>query len=117
MPIKVLNTKYNIYTFIERVYNVVDVAETIILGTMKEGVGRILPNPFTNHFKIELSNNFGNKAEIKLFDLHGKNIIPVQKVSDEELIDLSYLSPGTYILHLSSLDHSKIEFLRITKIP
>lgn len=79
MPIKVLNTKYNIYTFIERVYNVVDVAETIILGTMKEGVGRILPNPFTNHFKIELSNNFGNKAEIKLFDLHGKNIIPVQK--------------------------------------
>ncbi len=117
LPIKVTNTQYNTFTLIERVYNVVDVAETIILGTMKEGVGRILPNPFTNHFKIELSNDFGNKAEIKLFDLHGKNIIPVQKVSDEELIDLSYLSPGTYILHLSSLDQSKVEFLKITKIP
>jgi hypothetical protein len=117
LAIKVTNTKYNTYTLMERVYNVADVAETVILGTLEERGGHVSPNPFSRHIQVDFPAELGKVAEMQVYDLQGKQQQQPREISMGEMIDLGYLSPGTYFLHVGSLDHSKVYTQKLIKIP
>ena len=117
LPIKVTNTKYNTYSLMERVYTVTDVAETVILGTLEERGGRITPNPFSRQIQVDFPAELGKIAEVKVMDLQGKQHDSTREISSGEILDLSYLSPGTYFLRVESLDHRQVFSQKLVKIP
>jgi hypothetical protein len=117
LPIKVTNTKYNTYSLMERVYTVTDVAETVILGTLEERGGRITPNPFSRQIQVDFPAELGKVAEVQVVDLQGKQYDSTREISSGEILDLSYLSPGTYFLRVESLDHRQVFSQKLVKIP
>jgi hypothetical protein len=101
----------------ERVYTVTDVAETVILGTLEERGGRITPNPFSRQIQVDFPAELGKIAEVKVMDLQGKQHDSTREISSGEILDLSYLSPGTYFLRVESLDHRQVFSQKLVKIP
>lgn len=117
LPIKVTNTKYNTYSILERVYQVIDVAETVILGTQEEQETSISPNPFTRQIQVNFPAQFGNTALIQVVDMQGKQQATRSQITQGEILDLGFLSPGTYLLHIESVDKTKTLAKKIVKIP
>lgn len=117
LPIKVGNTKYNSYSIMERVYQVSDVAETVILGVEEEQETSIAPNPFTRQIQVHFPQQFGNTALLQVADIQGKQQVPLSQITQGEILDLGFLSPGTYLLYIESLDKMKTLAKKIIKIP
>ena len=116
LPIKVANTKYSTFTLMERTFNVTDVLEVVILGNQMEVETSVAPNPFTNRLKVSFSADFGKTAQMKIMDMTGNIHFKKASVVDGELIDLSHLNGGNYILQLESNDNSNTKALKISKI-
>ena len=78
----------------------------IILGTTteKNELISIVPNPFSNEIRIQLPIEFGNYANIKIFDLNGSIVLSKVYVVNNEVLDLNYLASGTYLMNVESND-------------
>jgi hypothetical protein len=97
---------------ISKPYNlVVTATEETILGQVQ-----VSPNPFTNRFKVSFPVEFGKTAQVKILDMSGNIHFKKPAVNDGELIDLSQLNGGNYILRLESNDNSNVKAMKINKI-
>jgi hypothetical protein len=100
----------------ERTFNVTDVLEVVILGNQMEVETSVAPNPFTNRLKVSFSADFGKTAQMKILDMSGNIHFRKSSVIDGELIDVSHLNGGNYILRLESNDNSNTKAIKISKI-
>lgn len=97
---------------ISKPYNlVVTATEETILGQVQ-----VSPNPFTNRFKVSFPVEFGKTAQVKILDMSGNIHFKKPAVNEGELIDLSQLNGGNYILRLESNDNSNVKAMKINKI-
>ncbi|MFM6942778.1 MAG: T9SS type A sorting domain-containing protein [Aquirufa sp.] len=97
---------------ISKPYNlVVTATEETILGQVQ-----VSPNPFTNRFKVSFPVEFGKTAQVKILDMSGNIHFKKPAVNDGELIDLSQLNGGNYILRLESNDNLNVKAMKINKI-
>jgi len=97
---------------ISKPYNlVVTATEETILGQVQ-----VSPNPFTNRFKVSFPVEFGKTAQVKILDMSGNIHFKKPAVNDGELIDLSQLNGGNYILRLESNDNSNSKVMKISKV-
>jgi hypothetical protein len=67
----------------------------------------ISPNPFQNKVKIHLNEN--SKVQLKIYNLVGSQIEEIE-VSNDEIIDLTHLNNGGYILKINN------ETVRLMKV-
>lgn len=97
---------------ISKSYNlVVTATEETILGQVQ-----VAPNPFANRFKVSFPVEFGKTVQVKILDMSGNMHIMKPIVNDGELIDLSQLNRGNYILRLESNDNSNSKAMKISKV-
>lgn len=97
---------------ISKPYNlVVTATEETILGQVQ-----VSPNPFANRFKVSFPVEFGKTAQVKILDMSGNIHFKKPAVNDGELIDLSQLNGGNYILRLESNENSNVKAMKINKI-
>lgn len=73
---------------------------------------QISPNPFTDELRV-ISNQFpnktgqvGDKAEIKIFDITGKEILHQKTSAAETKINTAHLAPGFYVVNYKEGDKS-----------
>ena len=59
----------------------------------------ISPNPFQNKVKTHLNEN--SKVQLKIYNLIGTLIEEIE-VSNDEIIDLTHLEDGSYILKIDN---------------
>jgi hypothetical protein len=87
-----------------------------ILSIMEDKSIGFMPNPFANLTKMAFPEEFGLSANIKIEDMAG--IIQFKKdfVNNGEIIDLSNLPSGTYLLYLKSNYNSNSRIIKISKI-
>jgi len=61
-------------------------------------VGQIYPNPATDHINISLPNN----AEIKVYDISGREVLSMANSTKIASINISHLDQGIYHVHILS---------------
>jgi hypothetical protein len=76
----------------------------------------ISPNPFSNRIRVNFPVEFGQSVQVKVVDFSGNILHKKASVVDSELLDISHLSAGNYILYLISNDNSAIKLFKINKI-
>ncbi|MCZ2474675.1 T9SS type A sorting domain-containing protein [Aquirufa ecclesiirivi] len=88
----------------------------LILGVNKEKNEYLVisPNPFNSFFKIEFKEIESIKYDLLLFDLTGKLILTKKFVRSGDIIDLSYIPSGNFILRLKNELDGSIE-VKLTK--
>jgi len=87
-----------------------------ILGIEKENKGAaVFPNPFTAGVKITFGDEFGKEVSVSLFDMKGALVYTKGAVQWNEMIDLSKLSEGTYLLKMESLENENKVFFKLIK--
>jgi hypothetical protein len=97
---------------ISKSYNlVVTATEETILGQVQ-----VAPNPFTNRFKVSFPVEFGKTVQIKVLDNMGTIHYKKQVVTDGELLDLSQLNGGNYVLRIESNDNMGVKAMKISKV-
>lgn len=97
---------------ISKPYNlVVTATEETILGQVQ-----VAPNPFTNRFKVSFPVEFGKTVQIKVLDNMGTIHYKKQVVMDGELLDLSQLNGGNYVLRIESNDNMGVKAMKISKV-
>ncbi len=80
------------------------------LSLLSENGIKIYPNPTTGEFTLAFQNHFGEKASMKIYNLHGENIFeknitvsPVVKINRSEI----NLSKGLYVVEIVSGNFSE----------
>ncbi|MBL4577448.1 MAG: T9SS type A sorting domain-containing protein [Flavobacteriales bacterium] len=85
---------------------------TVVLGTADEKLGepliRIVPNPSTGLFTIDLAEKIQDNIEVSVINIIGqKSTAPINIVSDQSLeLDLSDYPNGTYFISVKGRSHS-----------
>jgi hypothetical protein len=88
----------------------------IVLSTAKEDIElRVSPNPFVQNLKINYPSDFGSAVMAELTDMKGSVVWSKSLVSNDELVDLSYLSAGNYVMKLVSLSSGKSQVIKLMK--
>jgi hypothetical protein len=88
----------------------------LILSLEKENIGaNVFPNPFHTAIKITFDKDFGNEVSVSIFDIKGSLIYTKNSVQFNEMIDLSKLSEGTYLLKLKALESNNTVYFKIIK--
>lgn len=77
---------------------------------------QLSPNPFSNQLKINFPVEFGKTAQVKIVNMAGTVHFKKSSIIDGELIELSNLNGGNYILHLNSNDNMNVKSIKISKI-
>lgn len=83
-----------------------DVCQGTSLGVSERNLESFsaYPNPVTNLLTIELGKEFTTDSEIKLYDLAGKLILKKNIKGSTEILNLSGLHSGVYVLKISNAD-------------
>ena len=77
-----------------------------ILGTSELGLEEsgvfMYPNPASNNLNVVIQHQFNNdKMELMINDIHGRHVLRFDLNNDStNVLDISMLSPGIYVLHL-----------------
>ena len=88
----------------------------LILGIEKENNGAsIYPNPFNSTIKITFAEKFGNDVSISIYNIKGALVYTKSSVQLNEMIDLSKLSEGTYLLKMEAIENENKAFLKLIK--
>ncbi|MDN3654294.1 HYR domain-containing protein [Ferruginibacter paludis] len=69
---------------------------------------KILPNPSSHYFTIEVSSNSAEKVEAVLLDLNGRRISKLNTVKNSTLRFGEDLRPGVYMVQITQGDQQKI---------
>jgi len=73
----------------------------------------IYPNPSTTHIQFSAENFAGQEADVRIYDWNGK-LISTHKADQQELIDVSDLTAGTYLLRIGIADVKKtFKFVKV----
>ncbi len=89
--------------------------------TDKTVIAKVYPNPSGHQLYIEALNKEGGRMQYQLTDMNGKVLIDKSSAislgSSNEVLDLSQLAAGFYILHLSISDtaQSTVQTWKIQK--
>ena len=75
----------------------------------------ISPNPFEQSIKIEFPVDFGPMVSAKIHDVKGIVVWEKESVRDSEIVDLSSLSVGNYVLNLTSQTNGQVKVVKISK--
>ena len=75
----------------------------------------ISPNPFEQSIKIEFPEDFGPFVHAKIHDVKGVVVWEKESVRDSEIVDLSSLSVGNYVLNLTSQTNGQVKVVKISK--
>jgi hypothetical protein len=75
----------------------------------------ISPNPFEQSIKIEFPEDFGPFVHAKIHDVKGVVVWEKESVRDSEIVDLSSLSVGNYVLNLTSQTNGQVSIVKISK--
>jgi len=73
----------------------------------------VYPNPGNGMFSIALGNN--SSALVKVYDIAGKMILSRSEVSNKQILDLSSLENGTYMINLQTENSSISKKIIVSK--
>jgi hypothetical protein len=73
-----------------------------VLATQQESQLSASPNPFTTQIRIDFPETWGKSVKIKLMNSAGAQVFAKENVSNGEMINLSFLANGTYILQINA---------------
>jgi hypothetical protein len=89
--------------------------ELILSNALTDDNVVISPNPFDHSIKIEFPEDFGPLVTAKIYDLNGVIVWVKESVRDSEIVDLSGLSAGNYVLNFTSKTNGKMGMMKISK--
>lgn len=75
----------------------------------------VSPNPFEHSIKIEFPEDFGPLVGAKIHDINGVKVWEKETVKNSEILDLSKLPKGNYVLNLTSVSNGQIKTIKIQK--
>ena len=88
----------------------------IVLATEKQELPlTVSPNPFVSSIKIHYPADFGPLVSAELTDIKGAVVWSKSNVSNEELVDLSYLAAGNYVMKMVSFVTGKSQSIKLVK--
>lgn len=71
----------------------------------------IYPNPASNLFIIQNAEN----ANVSIYDILGKKLLSISKISNNQTIDVSRISAGTYFVSIEKNQQKTVEKLVVSK--
>ena len=89
--------------------------ELILANSLTDNKVIISPNPFEQSIKIEFPKDFGPLVSAKIHDVKGVVVWEKESVRDSEIVDLSSLSVGNYVLNLTSQTNGQVSVVKISK--
>ena len=89
--------------------------ELILANSLTDKKVIIFPNPFEQSIKIEFPEDFGPLVNAKIHDVKGVVVWEKESVRDAEIMDLSSLSVGNYVLNLTSQTNGQVSVVKISK--
>jgi hypothetical protein len=75
----------------------------------------ISPNPFDQSIKVTFPDDFGLLVKAEIHDVKGVIVWKKESVRNSEILDLSSLSVGNYVINLTSLINGQVSLLKISK--
>lgn len=88
----------------------VDSLPTGLIETAGNAQFRLYPNPTTGQVYIVLDGNAG-EAQLLITDLAGRSILPEQAITGKQLLNVSGLAQGMYLVHIFTEQGSGVERL------
>jgi hypothetical protein len=73
------------------------------------------PNPFDQSIKVTFPDDFGLLVKAEIHDVKGVIVWKKESVRNSEILDLSSLSVGNYVINLTSLINGQVSLLKISK--
>jgi len=89
--------------------------ELVLANSLTDKKVIISPNPFDQSIKIEFPEDFGPFVHAKIHDIKGVMVWEKESVRDSEMVDLSSLSVGNYVLNLTSQTNGQVSVVKISK--
>ena len=86
------------------VVRVIDPASIDILQESSSVDIHVYPNPVTDFLNIEFNSLLSKPVNISLFDASGKEVMTMQFNSSKNSFDVSGLTSGVYMIHVSEFD-------------
>lgn len=78
------------------------VASGVYQNALNDVSVEVFPNPASDRFTMKVNNNAAEKGiELHVFDLSGREIKRIPLANEKEVVDISDLSKGAYILRLT----------------
>ncbi len=88
----------------------------IVLATETEDSPLMLsPNPFVSSLKINYPADFGTLVTAELTDIKGAIVWSKSAVANDELVNLSYLAAGNYVMKMVSFVTGKSQTIKLVK--
>lgn len=75
----------------------------------------IFPNPTVNDLTIEIKDYSGETFICRLFDLHGKDLISKPIISQQTVLNASFLPSSTYFIAITNQKNQVIQLFKIVK--
>lgn len=115
MPFKIEDTQLNRFTYGQiKVTN--KLLKDIVLGNQESSkLATVIPNPVQNNCYLEFDSNLGSEVKLEVSDLLGRVKTIRNRYSAYQVIDLSSLKPGVYVLKLYSLSSNQVEQVKLIK--
>ena len=81
--------------------------------TLKEAI-KLYPNPVTENLSINLKNTSGTVI-LNIYSISGKLVLKASLNGSKNLLNLSHLSNGTYLVNLEFTDYKNTKTFKIIK--
>ncbi|WP_298360726.1 thrombospondin type 3 repeat-containing protein [Runella sp.] len=89
----------------------------IVTGIIEENSQIVIsPNPFIQNIKIEFPSEFGLRSNVEVLDLNGKMVWSMMSIKNQEIINLSKLPKGVFLLKITSINTEKTKTIKINKL-
>lgn len=89
----------------------------IVTGILEENSQIVIsPNPFIQNIKIEFPSEFGLRSNVEVLDLNGKMVWSMMSIKNQEIINLSKLPKGVFLLKITSINNEKTKTIKINKL-
>jgi hypothetical protein len=85
------------------------------LSTHLENFFKVYPNPFDDKVKIEFPLEYGSDVNISISDIKGSIVFSKERVINSEILNLSYLNTGVYLLTIYSSNFSEKRVFKLLK--
>lgn len=90
---------------------------SVLITSTKEELSLInaFPNPFIKEIKIEFPIECGFDVKVSISDIKGSIVYSKERVINSEILNLSYLSSGTYFLSIIDRDSLLKKLIKLIK--
>ena len=89
----------------------------IVTGIIEDNSQIVIsPNPFIQNIKIEFPSEFGLRSNVEVLDLNGKMVWSMMSIKNQEIINLSKLPKGVFLLKITSINNEKTKTIKINKL-